>query len=134
MEWQGVLGWVMAVAGSFLWLWEAYKVVQRQQLENAKMKEMLMEATAAMRSLYQAHENALKFYREIVSSLLRQRQGEAMRKKQNHMYVVKLANRRYTDSDPVAAVKKAQEEGHNGELLLQGFFTAPRRFKKAPQK
>lgn len=127
MEWQGVLGWLMAIGGACLWLWEAYKIIARQRAENEKMKEFLREAIEAMRSLYSSHENALKFYREIVSTLLHDRSATM---KKGDKYIVKSASKQYTASDPVLAVKKARENGDNGQLVLKGFFTAPRRMGK----
>lgn len=125
MEWQGVLGWLMAIGGACLWLWEAYKVVSRQRMENEKMKELLTEATSAIRSLYQAHENALRFYREIVMTLMR---GTMAQKKSE--YIIKASGKQYSDNDPIKVIRAAQADGVNGDLHLKGFFTAPRRIKK----
>lgn len=132
MDWQGVLGWLMALGGACLWLWEGWKVIQRQRLENEKMKALLNHAIAAMQHLYQSHENALKFYREMVMVLARAN-GEVMKKKEE--YTVKVAGKRYSAEDPLQAIRKARQNGaSDGEIRLMGLFTAPRRLPKTSVK
>lgn len=134
MEWQGVLGWLMALGGLGLWLWEAYKVIQRQRVENEKMKELLQATIKAMQNLYQSHENALTFYRGIVTELLHR--GSTMAaKKEKAQYVVKVAGKQYADEDPIEAIRKARNGGGvDGGFRLQGFFTAPRRLGKVARE
>lgn len=133
MEIQGVFGWLMALGGIGLWTWEAWKIIKRQQAENEKMKELLKEATAAMRALYQSHEHALRFYRQIVLSLIRE-SDMAKNNKEGKTYVAHAGKKRFTGEDPLDALKRARNElgnSFNGELRLTGDFTAPRRVKKA---